>query len=45
MPLSQVYIADFICYDKIIVEIKAAIEITDQHRSQVYNYLKATGYA
>lgn len=43
LPLSQVYIADFICYDKIIVEIKAVNEITDQYRSQVYNYLKATG--
>ena len=40
--LQQTYIADFICYDKIIVELKAISELTDTHRSQVYNYLKAT---
>ncbi|MCQ2289155.1 MAG: GxxExxY protein [Muribaculaceae bacterium] len=43
VQLKQTYIADFVCYDKIIVEIKAVNEITDQHRSQVFNYLKATG--
>lgn len=42
VPLQQTYIADFICYDKIIVELKAISELTDTHRSQVYNYLKAT---
>ena len=40
--LSQTYIADFICYDDIIVELKAVVELTDTHRAQVYNYLKAT---
>ena len=42
VPLQQTYAADFICYDKIIVELKAVSELTDTHRSQVYNYLKAT---
>lgn len=28
----------------IIVEIKAVKELTDEHRSQVLNYLHATGY-
>ncbi len=42
--LNQTYRPDFICYDKIIVEIKAVKEVGDEHRAQVFNYLKATGY-
>ena len=42
--LRKKYIPDFICFGKIIVEIKAVKEITDEHRAQVQNYLKATGY-
>jgi len=41
--LDQVYKPDFICYGKIIVELKALKEIGDDHRAQLYNYLKATG--
>lgn len=41
--LKQTYVPDFICYDKIIVELKAVKELTDEHRAQVHNYLKATG--
>jgi GxxExxY protein len=41
--LNQLYRADFICYEKIIVEIKAVKEVGDIHRAQVFNYLKATG--
>lgn len=44
VELSQTYRADFVCYDKIIVELKAISELDDANRSQVYNYLKATGY-
>lgn len=43
-PLLQTYRADFICYEKIIVEIKAIKDIGDEHRAQVFNYLKATNY-
>jgi len=43
-PLKQRYKPDFVCFDKIIVEIKAAKALTDNHRAQVHNYLKATGY-
>ena len=43
-PLKKKYIPDFICLDKIIIEIKAVKEITDEHRAQLQNYLKATGY-
>lgn len=42
--LKQTYRADFVCYGKIIVELKAISLLEDSHRSQVYNYLKATGY-
>lgn len=41
--LQQKYIADFICYDKIIVELKAVSELDEVHDAQVFNYLKATG--
>ena len=42
--LKQKFIPDFICYGKIIVEIKAVSKLTDEHRAQVINYLNATGY-
>ena len=41
--LEQQYIADFVCYDKIILELKSVSELTDIHRAQVINYLKITG--
>jgi GxxExxY protein len=41
--LKQKYVPDVICYGKIIVELKAVKELTDEHRAQVHNYLKATG--
>lgn len=41
-PLEQTYKADFICYEDIIVELKAVAMLQDSHRSQVYNYLRAT---
>ena len=42
-PLRSKYEPDFICYDKIVLELKAVTELTDEHRAQVQNYLKATG--
>lgn len=42
--LQQTYSSDFICYGKIIVEIKAVSSLTDEHRAQVHNYLRATGH-
>ena len=42
--LSTCYIPDFVLYDKVILEIKAASALNDQHRAQVHNYLKTTGY-
>lgn len=43
-PLTQSYEPDFICMDKIIVELKAVSVLADEHRAQVLNYLNATGY-
>lgn len=42
--LTQVYRPDFLLFDKIILEIKAVSSLVDEHRAQVHNYLKATGY-
>lgn len=42
--LQQEYVADFVCYDKIIVELKAVNDLEGVHYAQVINYLKATGY-
>ncbi len=41
--LRQTYQPDFVCYGKIILEIKAVTKLADEHRAQVHNYLKATG--
>jgi len=43
-PLKQTYAPDFICWGKIILEIKAVSALTDEHRAQVHNYLRATGH-
>ncbi len=43
-PLKKAYISDFICYGKIIVEIKALSKLTNEHRAQVHNYLAATEF-
>jgi GxxExxY protein len=43
-PLRSKYQPDFICFEKIVLELKAVTELTDEHRAQVQNYLKATGF-
>ncbi len=43
-PLKQKFVPDYVCYDKVIVEIKAVSELTNAHRAQVHNYLKASGH-
>jgi GxxExxY protein len=42
--LIQTFAPDFVCYEKIVVEIKAASALVDEHRAQVLNYLSATRY-
>ena len=44
VELKQSYRADFVCYNKIIVELKAVSSLDDAHHAQVYNYLHATGF-
>jgi len=41
--LKKFYIADLICYGKIIVEIKAMDKLVLRDEGQLINYLKATG--
>jgi GxxExxY protein len=41
--LRQTYVPDFICFDCIIVELKALRDLVGEHRAQVLNYLKASG--
>ena len=43
-PLKQTYQPDFVCFNTVILEIKAVSKLTDEHRAQVHNYLKATGH-
>ncbi|MEO7674752.1 MAG: GxxExxY protein [Pyrinomonadaceae bacterium] len=44
IPLIQHFVPDFVCFGKIIVEIKALSVLTDAHRAQTLNYLHATGF-
>ncbi len=40
--LKQTYELDFVCFEEIILEIKAVRCLNDDHRAQVINYLKST---
>jgi GxxExxY protein len=42
--LRKGYIADFVCYEDVIVEIKAVKAIDDAHRAQIMNYLRASNF-
>jgi GxxExxY protein len=42
VSLQKKYKVDFICYDKIIIEVKALSGLITEHESQLINYLKAT---
>lgn len=43
-PLKKEYVADLVCFDEIIVEIKALDKLSGVERSQIINYLKASGF-
>ena len=40
--INKNYKADFICYNRVLLELKALNYITAEHESQIINYLKAT---
>jgi GxxExxY protein len=40
--LKKEYVADFVCFDSVIVELKALSALNNDHLAQVINYLKAT---
>jgi len=42
--LSTEFKPDFICYDKVIVELKAVKELEDLHRAQTINYARVVGF-
>ena len=42
--LLQTYQPDFVCFEKIIIELKALPRLLDEHRAQLLNYLHATGF-
>lgn len=41
LPLN--FSPDFVCYEKIIVELKSVSELTNEHRAQLHNYLRIAG--
>lgn len=41
--LDKKYVADFLCYGEVILELKAIDDLHPVHIAQVLNYLKATG--
>src|SRR5438876_10815561 len=42
--LVQTYNPDVICFEKIVLELKTASKLADEHRAQLLNYLNATGF-
>ncbi len=43
-PLQHSYKPDLICFNQIIVELKAVSILIKEHEAQLHNYLKATGF-
>ena len=44
VPMEHYFVAGFVCYDKIIVELKSVSAILPEHEAQIINYLRATGF-
>ena len=42
--LKTIYRADFLCYDSVIVELKAVTQVGKPEEAQILNYLKASGF-
>jgi GxxExxY protein len=43
VPLRSTYVPDFVCFENVIVEVKAVRDLAPEHDAQVLNYLRATG--
>src|SRR5690242_6229215 len=41
--LRTIYRADFVCFDSVVLEIKAKTELGEFEKAQIIHYLKATG--
>ena len=39
--LNQFYKPDFVCFDNIILELKALSKVSNEHQAQLLNYLRA----
>jgi len=44
IPLDSVYKVDFICFQEVVVELKALARFSGTEEAQIINYLKATGH-
>ena len=44
LTLKKQYFADLVCFERIIIEIKALPHLSGTERAQLLNYLKGTGY-
>ena len=42
--IGKSYVADFVCFDEVLVEIKAVSRLTGEHHAQTLNYLHAGGF-
>ena len=42
--LEQYFKPDFVCYNKIIIELKSVSNLIDEHRAQTMNYLNAANF-
>ena len=41
--IQRAFSPDLLCFEQVIVELKAVRHLTPEHRAQLINYLKATG--
>jgi GxxExxY protein len=42
-PQSKIYVCDLLCFDRVLVELKAMDRLTGREEAQLINYLKAAG--